>query len=79
MNKISDSTAKRLYRRIEWLRNGQYGGKAEPFNPDRVRELFYQRTEETQYIWLELVGKTPLHRPAPNPSRIGGTLMTSLG
>ena len=52
MNKITDSTAKRLYRRIEWLRNGQYGGKAEPFNAYRVRELFYQRTEETQYIWL---------------------------
>ena len=80
MNKISDATAKKLHLKIQWIRNGgSYGPNSEPFNADRVRELFYHRTEETQYIWLELVGATPLHRPAPNPSRIGGTLMTSLG
>jgi len=85
---ITDTTARRLWNRINWIR---FGGqepsressrcrtKAEPFNADRVRELLAQRLPETQYVWLQLVGATPAERPAPQPSRINLCLMTSIG
>lgn len=63
---ITDNQAQRLYNRFERLRFGGYASresirqhtKAEPFNPDRVRELFAKEHPQTQEDWLRQIGYT---------------------
>jgi hypothetical protein len=62
---ITDNQARLLYNRFERLRfGGNYQtresirkiDKAEPFNPERVRELFAKEHPQTQADWLRQIG-----------------------